>query len=208
MRQSPGPPRRLATHAQRGPRRLPRTRKRVVTHGSHGPAAKARVRLLQYTLQPESDAVRPAPHTRPSVSSHARTACSLGVGLSLCACGTSESADDEFSADAPVVIATTPRDGDLQVDPELVQITATFNEAMDHSGWSWVTEVGRETPSITGLPFYADELTTVLPVRLDPATTYVLWVNSPDDADLRKFTNLDGVSARAHRIGFTTRDAE
>jgi hypothetical protein len=139
------------------------------------------------------------------VSSSARAACSIGVGLSLCACGSGESPDDEFAPDAPVVIATTPRDGEQDVDSALLQITATFNEAMDLSGWSWVTEVGRDPPSVTGLPFYVDDTTTVLPVRLEPATTYVLWVNSPHDAELRKFTSIAGVSARAHRIGFTTR---
>jgi len=110
-----------------------------------------------------------------------------------------------FASDAPVVIETTPRDGEVDVDAELEQITATFSEAMDLDGWSWVTEVGRSAPSITGLPFYVDETTTVLPVRLEPGTTYGVWVNSPDDADLRKFTNSAGVSARAHRIRFTTR---
>lgn len=110
-----------------------------------------------------------------------------------------------FAPDAPVVLETTPRDGEVDVDAELGQITATFSEAMDNAGWSWVTEVGRSAPSITGLPFYLDETTTVLPVRLEPATTYGIWINSPDDTELRKFTNPAGVSARAHRIRFTTR---
>jgi hypothetical protein len=110
-----------------------------------------------------------------------------------------------FAPDAPVVLETTPRDGEVDVDADLAQITATFSEAMDHAGWSWVTEVGRSAPSITGFPFYLDETTTVLPVRLEPATTYGIWINSPDDEELRKFTNPAGVSARAHRIRFSTR---
>lgn len=111
-----------------------------------------------------------------------------------------------FAPDAPVVVETTPSDGEVGVDAELGHIMATFSEAMDREGWSWVTEVGRSTPSIVGLPFYLDETTTVLPVRLEPGTTYGIWVNSPDDSSLRKFANNAGVSARAHRIRFTTRD--
>jgi hypothetical protein len=131
------------------------------------------------------------------------------ASLFLAAPGCSDGDDDltGFAPDAPVVLETTPRDGDGDVDADLGHITATFSEAMDHGGWSWVTEVGRSAPSITGLPFYLDETTTVLPVRLEPATTYGIWINSPDDAELRKFTNEAGVSARAHRIRFTTRSS-
>ncbi len=133
-----------------------------------------------------------------------RILASLGLFL-LAACGAS-SDEAGFAPDAPVVIETSPGDGEANVNASLTQITATFSEAMDLAGWSWVTEVGRSAPSITGLPFYLDELTTVLPVRLEPATTYVIWVNSPDDQELRKFANPDGVSARAHRIHFSTLD--
>lgn len=125
-----------------------------------------------------------------------------------CACSDGDDGVAGFAPDAPVVIETTPRDGDVDVDAEIGQITATFSEAMDLAGWSWVTEVGRSAPSITGLPFYLDETTTVLPVRLEPATTYGIWINSPDDEELRKFMNPAGVSARAHRIRFSTRAAD
>ena len=121
------------------------------------------------------------------------------------ACAGEDDTLEGFAPDAPVVIETVPRDGEVDVDADLEQIMATFSEAMDVDGWSWVTERDRATPSITGLPYYLDETTTVLPVRLEPGTTYGIWVNSPDDAELRKFTNSAGVSARAHRIRFTTR---
>jgi hypothetical protein len=129
----------------------------------------------------------------------------LAVSAAACSDGDDDLNMTGFAPDAPVVIETTPRDGELEVDANLELITATFSEAMDRDGWSWVTEVGRSAPSITGLPFYIDETTTVLPVRLEPNTTYGIWVNSPDDEELRKFTNNAGVSARAHRIRFTTR---
>jgi Bacterial Ig-like domain len=151
--------------------------------------------------------ITPSPEARISPSPGrpwaSRAARSLGLCLS-CACG-AEADRDEFAADAPLVVETTPGDGERDVDAGLQQITATFSEAMDLSGWSWVAEPDHSVPSITGLPYYIDETTTVLPVRLEPAATYAVWVNSPDDAELRKFTSVTGVSARAHRIRFTTR---
>jgi len=135
------------------------------------------------------------------------SAARSALALTLCACGSPEAEEDEFAEDAPFVIESSPRDGDSGVSSELDHITATFSEEMDLGGWSWVTEVDFSAPSITGLPFYLDTTTTVLPVRLEPSTSYAIWLNSPDDAELRKFTNTDGVSARAHRIAFTTSEA-
>lgn len=150
-----------------------------------------------------SQGVFPLPPMRRPITP-SRNALAQLLLLAACACGGGDGPSG-FAPDAPVVLDTTPRDGEVDVDASLGQITATFSEAMDLGGWSWVTEVGRSAPNVTGLPFYLDETTTVLPVRLEPATTYVIWVNSPDDETLRKFTNSAGVSARAHRIGFTTR---
>lgn len=112
--------------------------------------------------------------------------------------------DDGLEANAPTVIDSVPGDGEVDVDVELPKITATFSTAMATEGWSWVTEIGRRAPVVTGLPFYVDDMTTVLPVRLEPDTEYAIWINSPDDRELRKFTSADGVAARAHRIRFRT----
>lgn len=108
---------------------------------------------------------------------------------------------------APLVIETVPADGEVGVDAGLREIRATFSSAMRTQGWSWVTEVGRSAPEVTGIPHYVDEVTAVLPVRLAPHTSYVVWVNSPDDDALRKFESIEGVTAPAHRIGFTTGEA-
>jgi hypothetical protein len=118
-------------------------------------------------------------------------------------CGTAEEA--EATEDGPEVIRTVPSDGEVDVAAELGALSVTFSESMERAGWSWVTEAGRSAPSVTGIPFYVDELTNVLPVRLQPHTSYVIWVNSPDDAELRKFANEDGISAPAYRIRFRTR---
>ena len=119
------------------------------------------------------------------------------------ACGAPEDAASTESA--PAVIRTVPGDGEVDVDAELDALSVTFSQSMEPAGWSWVTEAGRSAPSVTGFPFYVDELTNVLPVRLQAHTSYVIWVNSPHDAELRKFASEDGVAAPAYRIRFRTR---
>lgn len=125
------------------------------------------------------------------------------TALVLVACGAADS-DSQIAASTPTVIDSVPADGEVGVDAELGEITATFSTVMATQGWSWVTEVGRRAPVVTGLPFYVDDVTTVLPVRLEPDTEYAIWINSPDDRELRKFTSVEGVSAQAHRIRFRT----
>jgi hypothetical protein len=124
-----------------------------------------------------------------------------GLALLPACAGSDGAALDEGT---PIVLDTVPPDGATDVGADLSRITVTFSESMRPEGWSWVTEAGRSAPAITGFPFYVDELTHVLPVRLEPETAYVLWVNSPDDAALRKFESSTGITAPAHRIRFTT----
>lgn len=121
----------------------------------------------------------------------------------LGACGASGDADD-WDPEAPRVVSTVPADGARGVDPDLFALVARFSESMQPSEWSWVAESGHPVPEIAGVPFYVDDVTNVLPVRLRPETTYVIWVNSPSDAEYRKFQSEAGVSARAHRVSFET----
>jgi len=122
----------------------------------------------------------------------------------MSACG-APGTEDSWDENAPTVVESVPAAGDMAVDSTLSEVTVTFSEAMEISGWSWVTEDGHSVPSVNGIPFYADEWTAVLPVYLEPNTTYAVWVNSPDDASLRKFASADGVTAKAYRINFHTR---
>jgi hypothetical protein len=122
------------------------------------------------------------------------------AGVLWASCG----ATDSGAPEGPSVVNTVPRDGDVEVDAELAALSVTFDESMG-GGWSWVTETGHEAPDVTGFAFYVNELTNVLPVQLAPQTRYAIWVNSPDHAELRKFTNIEGVAARAYRIEFQTR---
>ena len=98
-----------------------------------------------------------------------------------------------------------PADGDTDVEASLPALSVTFSEAMLREGWSWVTERRHPAPAVTGAAYFVDDVTNVLPVQLLPATSYAVWVNSPDDEQLRKFASTAGVPARAYRIRFTTR---
>jgi len=122
---------------------------------------------------------------------------------SLCALLAGCGSTDE-GAGGPSVVSTVPSDGEVDVDSELGSLSVTFSESMG-DGWSWVTETGHSAPEVKGFAFYVDEVTNVLPVQLAPHTSYAIWVNSPDHAELRKFANPEGVSARAYRIQFETR---
>jgi hypothetical protein len=129
---------------------------------------------------------------------------STSIALSCSAEDPADARALSFDEDAPTVVESIPFDGQTDVDPTLSLLAARFSESMHTGGWSWVTEAGRDAPEVTGVPFYLDSVTNLLPVRLQPSTRYVVWVNSPDDTQMRKFSNTDGIAARAYRIAFTT----
>jgi len=128
-----------------------------------------------------------------------------GWVFALCASLTGcSAADATHLPDGPIVVSTVPSDGEVDVDSQLEALSVTFSESMG-DGWSWVTETGHRGPEVKGFAFYVDDVTNVLPVELSPHTSYAIWVNSPDHAELRKFANTVGVSARAYRVQFETR---
>jgi hypothetical protein len=136
---------------------------------------------------------------RPYLFATLRAAC---VSQVLLGCGEPDLAE---AVGGPVVVRTVPADGDTDVDASLPALSVTFSEAMLREGWSWVTELEHAAPEVTGAAFYVDDVTNMLPVQLLPQTSYVVWVNSPDDERLRKFASAAGVAARAYRIRFRTR---
>lgn len=129
-------------------------------------------------------------------------ACTLAACALVAGCG---DVDVRDGRDGPVVVSTVPADGETDVDASLPELSVTFSEAMLREGWSWVTERRHPAPAVTGAAYFVDDVTNVLPVQLLPATSYAVWVNSPDDEQLRKFASTAGVPARAYRIRFTTR---
>jgi len=99
----------------------------------------------------------------------------------------------------PVVVKTVPQAGDTKVDPSISEIQATFSKKMTDKSWSWA---GAEESWVTGKPHYlADGKTCVLPVKLEPGKTYVVWLNSPN---FRNFKDSQGHSAIPYLLVFET----
>lgn len=100
----------------------------------------------------------------------------------------------------PTVIATTPSSGDGSVDAGLTEIRVTFDETMDPTGYSFVT-LGNGFPQVTGQPYWVDDFTIVLPVRLEPNQGYWLLLNSPN---MQGFRSRTGVPATPRLLAFWT----
>jgi RNA polymerase sigma-70 factor (ECF subfamily) len=96
-------------------------------------------------------------------------------------CAFSAAADEvEVSVNSmpPVIVKTIPEAGATDVDPATTEIRAVFSKPMMTGNYSWV-RTGKETfPETTGKPrFEPDEKTCILPVKLQPGKTYVIWLN-------------------------------
>jgi Bacterial Ig-like domain len=80
---------------------------------------------------------------------------------------------------APSVVKTDPAAGATDVDPALNEITVTFSkDMMTDRMWS-VCQISKETfPESAGeIHYLPDKRTCVVPVKLQPGKTYVLWFN-------------------------------
>lgn len=107
----------------------------------------------------------------------------------------------------PVVVRTVPQAGDTEVDAEKVkEIRVTFSKDMKDERWSW-TQISDETfPKSAGKIHYEkDHRTCVMPVKLEPGKTYVIWLNPPR---FRGFKDADGHPAEAYLLVFETKPAK
>lgn len=103
----------------------------------------------------------------------------------------------------PRVTATSPANGAEGVDPGLSSISVTFDEPMKDGSWSWCYEDPASFPQTTGQPHWEDGGTrNVLPVRLQPHTTYIIWINT---AKFTGFQDRAGNPAAPFRFTFRTR---
>ncbi|KMY66518.1 hypothetical protein AAU61_15300 [Desulfocarbo indianensis] len=103
----------------------------------------------------------------------------------------------------PVVVATSPRVGDANVDPNLKEIRITFSKPMQPDGYSLVKMDKDSFPQITGeAGFLEDGRTFVAPVSLTGNKTYQIWVNSDR---FQNFRDLKGRPAVPYLVSFRTR---
>lgn len=80
----------------------------------------------------------------------------------------------------PVIVETSPKSGAGDVDPATTELKITFSKEMQDGSWAWA-QISKSTfPQTTGKPRYLeDKRTNVLPVKLEPNHTYVIWLNKP-----------------------------
>jgi RNA polymerase sigma-70 factor (ECF subfamily) len=85
----------------------------------------------------------------------------------------------------PSVVKTVPQAGATDVDPALKELKFTFSKDMMDGNWS-VCQISKEHyPETAGkIHYLPDQRTCVMPVKLQPGRTYVLWLN------LGKFQNF------------------
>lgn len=104
----------------------------------------------------------------------------------------------------PAVIKTVPQAGDTNVDPTLKEISVTFSkDMMTNNQWSWCMHTPETFPQIDKNNIrYRDQRTCVLPVKLKPGKTYVIWINHQQ---YNYFKDKNGKSAVPYLLVFQTR---
>ena len=95
----------------------------------------------------------------------------------------------------PSVVKTVPQAGDTAVDPALKEIKVTFSKDMiTDRMWSFC-QISKETfPENAGqIHYLSDKRTCVMPVKLEPGKTYVIWVNRAQYNSFRDTNNTPSV---------------
>ena len=104
----------------------------------------------------------------------------------------------------PRIIATSPAVGAKNVDPELTEITVTFDQDMG-GGMSWTGGGPEFPPSPEGQKAqWRDKRTCVLPVKLQSGHYYRVGINS---TSYQNFSSEHGIAAKPSAIYFTTQGA-
>ena len=108
-------------------------------------------------------------------------------------------------AEAPQVIAMTPKNGATDVDPQLKEIRITFDRSMDNGNWSVVCEK-KLCPKSAGKVHFDEECKEfTMPVRLEPDRSYRFWLNS---SEFDAFRSKEGVPLEPVEVTFRTKHRE
>lgn len=95
----------------------------------------------------------------------------------------------------PSVIKTVPQSGDTAVDPALSEISVTFSkDMMTDRMWAFCQISNETTPQKAGeIHYQSDKRTCVMPVKLEPGKTYVVWCNRGQYNSFRDTANNPAV---------------
>jgi len=131
---------------------------------------------------------------------------SAWVLLAVVAAGAARAEDKEVTVKTmpPSVVKTIPQAGDTAVDPATKEIRVTFSKDMLTDRMWAVVQTSKETfPTVDGKIHYLDDKRTcVIPVKVEPGRTYVLWFNR---AQFNSFRDTDNNPAVPYLLVFQTK---
>ena len=93
------------------------------------------------------------------------------------------------------VVKTVPMAGDTAIDPSLKEIRVTFSKDMITDRMWSVCQISKDSfPQTNGqIHYLEDKRTCVMPVKLEPGKTYVLWFNRGKYNSFRDTQNAPSV---------------
>jgi beta-lactamase regulating signal transducer with metallopeptidase domain len=105
----------------------------------------------------------------------------------------------------PVIVSSVPAIGATDVDPNLKEISVTFDRDMSTGGYSWTGGGEFFPPSPEGaMPVWKDKRTCVLPVELKREAFYRVGINS---SSFHNFKSEIGTPAETAAVYFATKGA-
>ena len=103
-----------------------------------------------------------------------------------------------------MVVHTVPEPGVDNVDPGLSEIRVTFSkDMMTNRMWAFFKISDDTFPERNGEIHYIDRRTCVMPVRLGPGRTYVIWFNR---GRLDNFRDTKNQPAIPYQLVFQTKE--
>ena len=119
----------------------------------------------------------------------------LGLAAALQAQSPARTGTVSVKTMPPSAVKTVPQAGDTAVDPALKEITVTFSkDMMTDRMWSFCQISDETFPEKAGeIHYLPDKRTCVMPVKLEPGKTYVLWFNRGQFNSFRDTANNPAV---------------
>ena len=131
------------------------------------------------------------------------TSLALATTLITSAIAQEKTTDASIKTMPPSVVKTVPQAGDTAVDPALKEIKVTFSKDMiTDRMWSFCQISKKTFPESAGkIHYLADKRTCVMPVKLEPGKTYVIWINR---AQYNSFRDTDNHPSVPYLLVFQT----
>ncbi len=122
----------------------------------------------------------------------------VGRGLLVASLCSSSLLVGTARAEPPRVVAMSPDNGDIDVDPKLTHIRVTFDQDMEQGGRS-ICGGGPTFPALAGQPTWETPRVLAIPVKLSPGGVYALSINCPS---ARNFRSVGGEPAEITPLTF------